>query len=100
MIQLSALRSAPADCRTVASRTPVHAALLIRFPPTSLLTHSNVTNPSTVARARRSAYDYVDGSGTNPPTERSQVPTPTAGSMTVVVTTQHSDGGVGSFENR
>src|SRR5437867_13208137 len=48
-IQLSTEGSAPADCRVVARRTPVHSAVLFRFPPTSLLTHSRVTNSSTVA---------------------------------------------------
>src|SRR5437870_13608514 len=57
----SADGSRPADCRRADSRTPFHWALLIRFPTTSLLTHSRVAGASTLfgaagsARATRSA---------------------------------------------
>src|SRR3989449_4406657 len=96
MIQ-SAVGSMPADCRIVASRTPVHSAMLIRLPPTSLLTHSNVTNSSTVGIDNRSTlpvrgpYEYVVGFETKPPIERSHVPTSTVGSHTCFVTTENSE---------
>src|SRR3989442_3521210 len=92
----SAVGSMPADCRIVASRTPVHSAVLIRLPPTSLLTHSNVTNSSTVGCDNRSTlpvrgpYEYVVGFETKPPMERSHVPTSTFRANTVVVYTLQS----------
>src|SRR5436309_14989331 len=89
----SAVGSTPADCKIVESRTPVHSAMLIRLPPTSLLTHSNVTNSSTAGCDNmstlpvRGPYEYVVGFETNPPIERSHVPMSTVGSNTFFVTT-------------
>src|SRR5437870_12483153 len=101
----SAVGSTPADCKIVARRTPVHSAMLIRLPPTSLLTHSNVTNSSTVGCDNRSTlavrgpYEYVVGFDTKPSMERSHVPTSTGGSNTVFVATENSGVGVSPFEN-
>src|SRR2546425_6864519 len=83
----SAVGFIPADCRIVASLTPVHTAVLMRFPPTSLLTHSKVTNSSTVASAWRSEYEYVVGFATNPAIESRYGPASTVGSITFFVTT-------------
>src|SRR5437667_11236584 len=94
-IQFSTEGSAPADCRMVASRTPVHCAVLIRFPPTSLLTHSRVTNSSTTdgsfaaTRSRSCLYEYIIGVDTRPLTASRQASMDgwRAGSNTFFVTT-------------
>src|SRR5713101_4890655 len=89
----SAVGSRPADWRRADNRTPFHWALLIRFPPTSLLTHSRVTGVSTLfgaagsARATRSAYRYVEGLVTRPPTDNVHEASSTVGSTTFFVTT-------------
>src|SRR2546427_9982845 len=96
--QLPGLASTPADCKIVASRTPVHSAMPMRFPPTSLLTHSNVTNSSTVASAWRSAYAYVVGFETKPAIESCHRLASPGGSIPFFVTTENSDGGGCAFE--
>src|SRR5947199_7213603 len=86
-IQLSTEGSAPADCRMVARRTPVHSAVLIRFPPTSLLTHSRVTNSSTVASVWSSAWEYVGGVEPRHWSDGADRLASTVGSITFCVTT-------------
>src|SRR5438445_13706844 len=100
----SAVGSMPADCRIVASRTPVHSAVLIRLPPTSLLTHSNVTNSSTGGWDNRTTLpvrgrcEYVIGIETKAAMGRARGPTLTGGPITFFVATLDSEIGCISSE--